>query len=159
MDFVILFGLYLGLVLLSVAVCVSSRREQSFSWRLIRGTTQVRSIQLCASFCPPSINPHTSSLDPSPITYFYLSDFYTTHHTCLGVVNFPLGRKQGRKAQRYSCSSFQHFVCQPSSHPSFAAPALVRSKSKVPRIVSFSLDISPFRGRRWKSFFLCHFLK
>ncbi|KAL7979045.1 hypothetical protein Chor_015069 [Crotalus horridus] len=41
MDFVILFGLYLGLVLLSVAVCISSRREQSFSWRLIRGTTQV----------------------------------------------------------------------------------------------------------------------
>ncbi|XP_032086098.1 probable palmitoyltransferase ZDHHC4 isoform X2 [Thamnophis elegans] len=43
MDFVILFGLYLGLVLLSAAVCVSSRREQSFSWRLIRGTTQVLS--------------------------------------------------------------------------------------------------------------------
>ncbi|XP_039205670.1 palmitoyltransferase ZDHHC4 isoform X2 [Crotalus tigris] len=41
MDFVILFGLYLGLVLLSVVVCISSRREQSFSWRLIRGTTQV----------------------------------------------------------------------------------------------------------------------
>ncbi|KAG8145429.1 hypothetical protein E2320_011960 [Naja naja] len=45
MDFVILFGLYLGLVLLSVVVCVSSRREQSFSWRLIRGT----SILLCHS--------------------------------------------------------------------------------------------------------------
>uniref|UniRef100_A0A8C7E4B5 Palmitoyltransferase n=1 Tax=Naja naja TaxID=35670 RepID=A0A8C7E4B5_NAJNA len=41
MDFVILFGLYLGLVLLSVVVCVSSRREQSFSWRLIRGTSEV----------------------------------------------------------------------------------------------------------------------
>ncbi|KAG8145432.1 hypothetical protein E2320_011963, partial [Naja naja] len=40
MDFVILFGLYLGLVLLSVVVCVSSRREQSFSWRLIRGTSE-----------------------------------------------------------------------------------------------------------------------
>ncbi|XP_070616985.1 palmitoyltransferase ZDHHC4 isoform X2 [Erythrolamprus reginae] len=41
MDFLILFGLYLGLVLLSVAVCLSSRREQSFSWTLIRGTNQV----------------------------------------------------------------------------------------------------------------------